>query len=220
MGIGVACDHTRDSDVRRLMARIRREQGHLDLVVNNVWGGYMPYPEHNAWFGQPFWKQSMDRWEGMFTAGVRAHLMTNLFAIPLMIRRRGGLIVSTTYWNRGEYLGLLFYDVAKAAINRMAFGLGRELRKYGITTAAISPGWMRVERMFANVPARQLRRIESPEYLGRAIVALATDPARLKKTGRTWEVGELARAYAFRDIDGKQHDYHAEIRDPRRNPHR
>jgi NAD(P)-dependent dehydrogenase (short-subunit alcohol dehydrogenase family) len=219
-GIAVRCDHTNDADVRRLFSKVEREQHRLDILVNNVWGGYMPYPEHSAWFGLPLWKQSMERWEGMFTAGVRAHLVTNFFAIPLLLRHRGGLIVSTTYWDRGEYLGLLFYDVAKCAINRMAFGLGEELRKYGITSVAISPGWMRVERMYANVPARQLKRIESPEYLGRSILALALDPHRLKKSGKTLEVGSLARAYHFTDIDGRVHDYHAEIRNPRTSPHR
>jgi len=218
-GIAVRCDHTRDSDVRRLFSKIKNEQGHLDILVNNAWGGYEPYVEHNRWFQRPFWKQSMDRWDGMFTAGVRAHLVTNLFAIPLMLRRRG-LIVSTTYWNRGEYLGLLFYDMAKAAINRMAFGLGDELRKHGVTAVAISPGWIRVERMYLDVPPRQLRRIESPEYVGRAIAALATDPNRLEKSGQTWEVGALAKAYWFTDIDGRVHDYHSEIRNPRTDPHR
>ncbi len=220
-GIPVRCDHTIDADVRRLFLRVKREQGGLDLLVNNVWGGYEPYAEQGEWFHAPFWKQSMERWEGMFTAGLRAHLVTNLFGIPLMLRRRQGLVVSTTYWNRGEYIGPpIFYDVAKCAINRMAFGLGEELRKYGIAAVAISPGWMRVERMYDVHPPRQLKRMESPEYLGRAILALALDPDRLKKTGQTWEVGAMAKTYGFTDIDGRLHDYHAEIRDPRKNPHR
>ncbi len=223
-GIAVRCDHTRDSDVEHLFAKVRNEQGRLDILVNNVWGGYLPYEDHGKWFGLPFWKQSMDRWEGMFTAGVRAHLMTNLYGIPLMLGRKqkgGGLIVSTTYWNRGEYLGLIFYDMAKCAINRMAFGLAEELRKHHITAVAISPGWMRVERMsIEGVPKRKLERIESPEYLGRAILALAMDSRRLEKTGKTWEVGALAKLYGFTDIDGRLHDYHTEIRNPRTDPHR
>jgi NAD(P)-dependent dehydrogenase (short-subunit alcohol dehydrogenase family) len=102
----------------------------------------------------------------------------------------------------------------------MAFDLGEELRSRGITAVAISPGWMRVERMYADVPPRQLKRIESPEYLGRAILALALDPHRMKRTGKTFEVGALARAYRFTDIDGRRHDYHSEIRNPRSDPHR
>jgi NAD(P)-dependent dehydrogenase (short-subunit alcohol dehydrogenase family) len=226
-GIAVRCDHTRDFDVKHLFAKVKKEQGHLDILVNNVWGGYMPYEEHGDWFGLPFWKQPMDRWEGMFNAGVRAHLLTNLYGIPLMLprnikrKKEGGLIVSTSYWNRDEYLGLLFYDMAKCAINRMAIGLGEELREYNVTSVAISPGWMRVERMYVEgVPKRKLDRIESPEYLGRAILALATDPKRLEKTGKTWEVGSLARNYGFKDIDGRFHDYHTEIRNPRTDPHR
>jgi NAD(P)-dependent dehydrogenase (short-subunit alcohol dehydrogenase family) len=226
-GIAVRCDHTLDLDVKRLFAKVKKEQGRLDILVNNVWGGYMPYEAHGSWFGLPFWMQSMDRWEGMFNAGVRAHLVTNLYGIPLMLphssrrRKEGGLIVSTSYWNRGEYLGLLFYDMAKCAINRMAFGLGEELRKYNIAAVAISPGWMRVERMYIEgVPKKKLERIESPEYLGRAILALAMDPKRLEKTGKTFEVGLLAKQYGFKDIDRRFHDYHAEIRDPRKDPHR
>jgi NAD(P)-dependent dehydrogenase (short-subunit alcohol dehydrogenase family) len=137
VGIAVRCDHTQDADVRRLFAKIRREQHRLDVLVNNVWGGYMPYPAHGAWFGLPFWKQSMERWEGMFTAGVRAHLVTNRYGIPLMLGHRGGLVVSTTYWDGGEYLGLLFYDMAKCAVNRMAFGLVTYPRMYGNITQGL-----------------------------------------------------------------------------------
>jgi NAD(P)-dependent dehydrogenase (short-subunit alcohol dehydrogenase family) len=225
-GIAVRCDHTRDSDVRRLFERVSREQHRLDILVNNVWGGYEPYPEHGEWFHLPFWKQSMDRWEGMFTGGLRAHLVTNLYGIPLMLPRRDGLIISTTYWNRGEFLDIVFYDVAKCAINRMAFGLGQELRRHGITSVAISPGWMRVERMYRVEHGRrihsdrQLNRIESPEYLGRAILALALDSHRIAKTGKTLEVGALAKFYGFTDIDDRVHDYHTQIRNPRTNPHR
>ena len=213
-GIPYACDFTKDDEVRELFARVKREFGQLDILVNNVWGGYMPYDEHNAWFGHPLWEQSMERWDGMFHAGVRAHLVTNMYAIPLMFNTNG-LIVSTGYWNRGDYLGLIFYDMAKCAINRMAFGLDKELRGYGITAVSISPGWMRVERMYKDVPNEKLHAIESPEYLGRVVLALALDKNRTEKSGKTWEVGEFAKIYAVKHIDGKYHNNHEEIRDPK-----
>ena len=218
VGIGIPCDHTVDSEVKSLFERIKNEQGHLDILVNNVWCGYMPYEEHNKWFDHTFWEQSMERWNGMFEAGLRAHIVTNLYGIPIMLRS-GGLIVSTSYWNRGEYLGLLFYDVAKCAINRMAYDLSIELSSYQITSVSISPGWMRVERMYRNIPKSKLNTIESPEYTGRCILALYLDVNRLARSGNTFEVGELGKEYGVIDIDGKIHDYHSEIRNPSTNPH-
>ncbi len=213
-GIPRRCDHTKDDDIRELFARVKKQQGHLDVLVNNVWGGYTPYEEHNDWFSHPLWEQSMERWEGMFTAGVRAHMVSNMYGIPLLFKTNG-LIVSTSYWNRGEYLGLLFYDMAKCSINRMAFGSGKELQGEGITAVSISPGWMRVEKMYGKVRKDKLEAIESPEYLGRVILALALDKNRIQMSGKTWEVGGLAKIYRVKDIDHSYHDYHEEIRDPK-----
>ena len=203
-GIPVHCDHTIVADVEALFAQVQRGQGRLDLLVNSVWGGYEHYD--GAEFIAPFWEQPLRRWDGMFTAGVRAHLLASRFAAPLMLPQRSGLIVNTVAWAFDHYLGNLFYDVAKAAIIRMAFGMAEELRPHGIAAVALAPGFMRTERVMAE-HARSpfdLSGTESPEYLGRAVAALAADPEILTKSGRLLTAGDLAREYGFTDIDGRQ----------------
>jgi NAD(P)-dependent dehydrogenase (short-subunit alcohol dehydrogenase family) len=193
--IPVRCDHTDDADVRSLFERVRREQGRLDLLVNNAWGGYEQRPDEPevAFFGMPFWEQPLWRWEGMFTAGVRAHLLASRHAAPLLIGNRAerpGLIVSTIAWAFGAYLGNVLYDTAKAATARMAYGMAEDLRPHQVAALALAPGHLGVT--------------ETPEYLGRAIATLAADPAVMTRTGTLLTVGELARAYGFTDTDGTQ----------------
>jgi NAD(P)-dependent dehydrogenase (short-subunit alcohol dehydrogenase family) len=202
-GIPVRCDHTDEDSVRALFAEVESAAGRLDVLVCNAWGGYMPYPEHNEWFAQPFWEQSMDRWDGMFTAGLRAHLLTCRYGIPMMLPARRGLIVLTTFTMGRKYLGNVFYDVAKNAACRAAEVLAGELEDHDISVVALSPGWMRVERM-TGLDADQLAQTESPEYIGRAVAALARDPAVIRRSGQTLAVGDLAREYGFTDVDGQR----------------
>ncbi len=209
-GIPVRCDHTVDAEVEALFERVKAECGRLDILVNNAWGGYERYNgerfEDGTAFAAPFWEQSLQRWEGMFAAGVRAHLVASRFAVPLMLPHRQGLIVSTTAWDRDKYLGNLFYDLAKNAVNRMAYGMARDLRDHGIAAVALAPGFMRTERVLAAHEEQgfDLSITESPEYIGRAIAALAADPNVMQKSGRVLAVGDLAREYGFADIDGRQ----------------
>ncbi len=208
-GIPVRVDHTVDAEVEALFARVREESGRLDLLVNNVWGGYEHY-EGNA-FDVPCWEQPFrERWDAMFTSGIRAHLVASSLAAPLLFRSdaqgRPGLLVSTVAWAFGGYLGNLFYDVAKAALIRMAFGLAHELKPHRVAAVALAPGFMRTERVMAE-HARQpfdLSGTESPEYLGRAVAALAADPEVLSLSGRLLTAGELARSHGFTDVDGRQ----------------
>jgi NAD(P)-dependent dehydrogenase (short-subunit alcohol dehydrogenase family) len=204
LGVPVRCDHTDDTQVEGLFQRVRREQGRLDLLVTNAWGGYEQHDLDS--FQRPFWEQPLRHWQGMFTAGLRAHLAASRFAVPLMLGQGKGLIVCTTAWDRGKYLGNLFYDVAKAAVNRLAWGMARELRPHGIAALALAPGFMRTERVLAahNERPFDLSQTESPEYLGRAVVALAADPEVMRKSGEVLTVGDLAREYGFTDVDGRQ----------------
>ena len=211
-GIAVRCDHTVDADVEALFHRITRDHGRLDLLVNNVWAGYensecRPLPL------VPFWEQPLYQWDLMFTAGVRAHLVASRFAVPLMLPGRHGLIVSTTAnLDALPYLRNLFYDLAKNAVARLAWAMAQELREHGIAALAVAPGFMRTERV-----VEAFRRAgasdaldgpggpkETPAYVGRAIVALASDAAVLEKSGQLLEVGVLAREYGFADADGTQ----------------
>lgn len=202
-GVPVRCDHTEDDQVRALFDKVAGEQESLDVLVCNAWGGYQPYPEHNEWFRHPFWEQSMDRWDGMFTAGLRAHMVTCRYGIPVMLEHKPGLIVLTTFTTGRKYLGNVFYDVAKNGVCRMAEVLAGELEEHDITVIALSPGWMRVERM-TGLGERERAQMETTEYIGRAVLALASDPGVHRRSGQTYAVGDLAREYGFTDIDGSQ----------------
>ena len=202
-GIPVRCDHTDEQAVDRLFEQVRDDQGRLDVLVCNAWAGYMPYPEHNAWFTQPFWEQSMDRWDGMFTGGLRAHLLTARYGLPLMLPAKRGLVVLTTFTMGRKYLGNVFYDVAKNGICRAAEVLAGELEEHEVAVLALTPGWVLAERM-TGLTDQQRAQTESPEYIGRAIAALASDPGIMRRTGQTLAAGNLAREYGFTDVDGRQ----------------
>jgi NAD(P)-dependent dehydrogenase (short-subunit alcohol dehydrogenase family) len=209
-GIAVRCDHTREEDVAELFSRVQRDHGRIDLLVNNAWGGHETFTL--ASLSSPFWEQPLAHWDSMFDRGVRNHVISCRAAAPLFVRQKRGLIVTTTFWDRDRYLkGNLFYDLAKAAMNRLAFAVAEELRPHGITSIAVSPGWMRTELVLAGHQTDEehwrerpsLSRTESPRYLGRAVAALAADPAVHDKSGRVLLVGDLAREYGFSDIDGR-----------------
>jgi NAD(P)-dependent dehydrogenase (short-subunit alcohol dehydrogenase family) len=203
-GIAVHCDHTVDHDVEALFERVRAEHGRLDLLVNNVWGGY----EGQA-FGipmSPFWEQPRTQWESMFVAGTRAQLVASQLAAPLMITQPSGLVVSTVAWAYDEYLRNIYYDLSKAAVIRMTRGMAHDLRAHGVAAIAVAPGFMRTERILAAHAAHpfDLSITESPEYLGCAVRALAEDPNIMNKSGQLFTVGDLAQEYGFTDIDGRQ----------------
>lgn len=211
-GIAVRCDHTVDADVESLFARIRDEHLRLDVLVNNVWGGY-ENPDCRPLPLVPFWEQPVHQWDRMFTAGVRAHLAASRLAVPLMLPQGRGLIVSTTANLAAvPYIRNLFYDLAKHAVARLTWAMAQELREHGIAAVAVAPGFMRTERVVeAFRRAGAMDAIdgpggpgETPAYLGRAIVALASDANVIEKSGHVLEVGTLAREYGFTDVDGRQ----------------
>lgn len=207
VGIPVRVDHTREEEVHELFARVEREQGRLDLLVNNAWGAHQ---DHIG--AEPFWEQPLSHWEGMFERGVRHHVLSSRAAAPMLVRQGHGLVVTVTFWDRWRYTGSFFYDLAKAAMTRLAFGIAQDLRPHGVASVAVSPGWMRTEIVLAaygtdeehwrDVPA--LAGTETPRYVGRAVVALATDPDVMARTGRVFRVGDLAEEYGFTDVDGRR----------------
>ena len=216
-GIPVQCNHANDHDTEALFKRVRDEQGRLDLLVNNAWGGY----EGSRLVPAYFWKAPLRLWDAMFERGLKAHLLATYFAIPLMIERaarKSGsgadrlprLIVGTIAWDRDRYIGN-FYDVAKHLIVRFLWGLAEELREHNVATVALAPGFMRTERVMSHAGGETnwkkipwLKKSESPEYIGRAVAALAGDLRVMRKTGKAFHVGELAREYGFTDIDGRR----------------
>jgi NAD(P)-dependent dehydrogenase (short-subunit alcohol dehydrogenase family) len=209
-GIAVQCDHTREEEVAALFARVECEADRIDLLVNNAWGGHETF---NGVFEAPFWEHPLSNWDSMFDRGVRNHLVASRCAAPLMVQQKKGLILTTTFWDRGHYLrGNLFYDLAKASMTRLAFGMAQELKPHGVASVAVSPGWMRTEFVLAGHKTDEahwherpaLARTESPRYLGRAIAALAGDARVMDKSGEVLRVADLAREYGFTDIDGRQ----------------
>ncbi|TVP85983.1 MAG: SDR family NAD(P)-dependent oxidoreductase [Alkalicoccus sp.] len=206
-GAAVRCDHTVDSQTKAVIDQIDREQGKLDILVNNVWGAHDLGVEQ-----KPFRELSLKNWDTMFTAGVRAQLAVNHFALPLLDKSTNALIIHTTFWDEGKYTGQFYYDLAKNALVRMAYGLSVDLEESGITVLALSPGFMRTELVlkhfgtdeehWMNMP--ELKQTESPYYVGRAAAALAGDPDIKQKNGRVLRTGDLAEEYDFTDIDGRR----------------
>lgn len=210
-GIPVRCDHSRDADIRHLIGVVRQKERRLDILVNNAFGGEEGRRQILTYDEVPFWKHDFDEWwYRMFSAYLRASLATTFYALPLMFKRRKGLIVNTLWWNRDRYLYDLFFDVASSGVGRMVYGLSKELHSKNITALAVSPGWTRTERM-SDVPSKVLSKLQSPEYIGRAIVYLAIDPNIMTKTGQIVEVGALAKEYGFRNVDGRLIDYHGQV---------
>jgi NAD(P)-dependent dehydrogenase (short-subunit alcohol dehydrogenase family) len=201
-GLAVACDHTHDAAVEALAARVRAEQGRLDLLVNNVWGGYEQYDA--ALFELPVWEQPLWRWDKMFDTGVRAHYTASRALTPLLCEAARGLIVNISAGDDGKFLGDVQYDVAKAAIDRLGFALARKLKRYGVAALTIHPGFTRTERVEAAAPPEALAQTHSARFVGRAVVALATDTAVMQRTGGAFKAGQLGLDYGFRDIDGSQ----------------
>jgi len=204
-GIPVVCDHTSDDEVMELFARIRREHERLDILVNNVWGGYEGHSMKE--FLTPFWEQPLHYWQGMFEAGVRAHYRASRCAAPMMLRQRKGLIIFISAGYKGVYLRNLLYDVSKAAIDRMAYGMAREMEGHHVAVLSLYPGFVRTERVvkaFHDAGEKDLSMTHYPRYTGRAVVALAADPLIMGRSGQVLTTGDLAWEYGFTDIDGRQ----------------
>jgi NAD(P)-dependent dehydrogenase (short-subunit alcohol dehydrogenase family) len=200
-GVPMVCDHTRDADLERVVARLRRDGSRLDLLVNNAWAGYERYGE--VGFSAPFWEQPLWRWDAML-GSVRAHFAASRACVPLMLPRKAGLVVTVGFDPRRFYLGNVPYDTAKAAKDRMAWGMALELRAHGIASLSLTPGFVRTERVEAVTGGKGLEGTQSPFYAGRAVAHLAGDSNSLAWTGRNLDVGDLARRYGFTDIDGTQ----------------
>lgn len=211
IGIPVRVDHTVDAEVAALFAQVKAEQGRLDILVNNIWGLHDRHWPDGPVPGGPFWEEPEMPWDLMMNAGPRAHLIASRSAIPLMLGHGSGLIVTTTFYDQGKYTGNFWYDLAKNALNRLAFAMAQELKAHGIASVAVSPGFMRTELVLASVGATEanwrdfsaLANTETPRYVGRAVAALAADPDIMANTGRCITAGELALQYGFTDIDGR-----------------
>jgi NAD(P)-dependent dehydrogenase (short-subunit alcohol dehydrogenase family) len=227
-GIAVQVDHLVPEQVRDLVARIEREQGALHLLVNDIWG-QSGEPD----WDKTVWETDLDTGLRLLRLGVETHAITSHFALPLLIKSPGGLVVEmtdgTNEYNADHYRVSFFYDVAKGAVSRMAFALAHELEQYEATAVLLTPGWLRSEAMLDGFGVTEenwrdaTERIphfaisESPAYVGRAVAALAADPDVARWNGKSVSSGELAKLYGFTDLDGSRPDawsYLVEVQDP------
>ncbi|MGY1711401.1 SDR family oxidoreductase [Geodermatophilus sp. SYSU D00758] len=226
-GVPAVVDHLDPAQVRSLVARIEAECGRLDVLVNDVWGGELLFE-----WEVPLWEHDLDRGLRLLRLGVETHLVTSSAALPLLVRRPGGLVVEVTdgtaAYNAATVRVNAFYDLAKWSVLRLAVSQAHDLRPHGGTAVALTPGWLRSEMMLDEygVTEATWRQAcaahphfcisESPLYTGRAVAALAGDPDRARWSGRSTSSGELARVYGFRDADGTQPDawrYVVEVQD-------
>ncbi len=204
-GIAIECDHRNDEQVESAFRRIGDEQGRLDLLVNNVWGGYENMMEEGQFtWPRPFWQQPLRRWDAMFEAGVRAHYAASQLAARMMVARRSGLIVNISFWAAQKHLGNVAYGVSKAATDKLAADMAHELREYQVAAVSLYPGLVRTERVMQAAAWLDLSNSESPQFIGRAVAALATDPKIMEKTGKVLVAASLAQEYGFTDLDGKR----------------
>jgi len=204
-GIAVRCDHVNDEEVRNLLQRIQAEENRLDILVNNVWGGYEHFNDGTEfWNEKGFWTVPLARWDRMFQAGVRAHYVASVLAAPIMIAQHSGLIVNVSFFAAQKDSAGVAYGVAKAADDRMAAAMAYELREHNVTAVSLYPGLVRTESVMKAAQYFDLSNSESPQFIGRAVAALANDPDLLQKSGQVLVAAALALEYGFTDIDGKQ----------------
>ena len=202
--VALRCDHRDDAQVEAVFARIAAEHGRLDLLVNNVWGGYERMVEDGVFrFAEPFWQQPLSRWDSMFAAGVRAHYVASACAARLMVPRRAGLIVNVSFFAAQKYLSNVAYGVSKAATDRLTRDCAHELRAHGVAVVSLYPGLVRTESVMRAAEYLDLSNSESPEFVGRAVAALAADPDVMRRSGEVLVAAALAREYGFTDLDGR-----------------
>jgi dehydrogenase/reductase SDR family protein 1 len=200
----IRCDHRVDSDVEAAFQRIESETEAIDILVNNVWGGYENMIENGQFtWTKAFWEQPLWRWDAMFGAGVRAHYQASQLAAPSMVRHGGGLIVNISFWAAQKHIGNVAYGVSKAATDKLTADMAAELKPYGVAVVSLYPGLVRTEKVMEAAQWLDLSNSESPEFIGRAVGALAADADVLRHSGKVLLAAAVALEYGFTDVDGK-----------------
>jgi len=205
-GVAVNCDHRNDDEVQQLFELIKKQDGKLDILVNNVWGGYEQMFNENQEYiwEKPFWEQPTDYWDLMFASGVRAHYVSSRFAAKLMAKQGSGLIVNISFWAAQKYINNVAYGVSKAATDKLTFDTAHELKPHNVAVISLYPGLVRTERVMQAAEYLDLSNSESPTFIGMVISALANDPDVMQKTGSVQIAAELGLEYDITDINGKQ----------------
>jgi NAD(P)-dependent dehydrogenase (short-subunit alcohol dehydrogenase family) len=212
-GVAVACDHRDDAAVAAVFDRIRDEQGRLDVLVNNVYSA----PDSARWLGRPFWKVPVAAWDQAFDIGVRSHYAAAVLAAPLLLESDHGLMAQISSPGAVHYMHNAVYGVAKAALDRLTRDLAHDLNSTAVAVVSLWPGLVDTELLQLVPPGEDGRRVltlpgegefdldaaETPRFTGRAVVALASDPRAVSRSGQAFAVADLAEAYGFTDIDGR-----------------
>jgi NAD(P)-dependent dehydrogenase (short-subunit alcohol dehydrogenase family) len=227
-GIAIPVDHLEREQVARLAERLRVEFGHIDILVNDIWGAERLKGGPAQW-NTPIWKHDLDKGLRILRLGLETHLITSHYLLPLLLERAGGLLVEvtdgTTVYNAAHYRISVFYDLVKVAVNRLAYSQGHELAPHGGTAIALTPGWLRSEMMLEAFGVREddwrealgerpgrfsappdFALSESPRYVGRAVAAVAADPKHRRWNQQSLTSGQLAAEYGFTDLDGSRPD--------------
>ncbi|MDQ1413286.1 MAG: hypothetical protein QOE07_1874 [Acidimicrobiaceae bacterium] len=229
-GIAFPVDHLDSDQVRQLADDVRHAHGHIDVLVNDIWGAEVLKGGPADW-NTPVWEHDLDKGFRILRLAIDTHLITSHHLLPLLIDKPGGLLVEvsdgTSDYNASRYRISVFYDLAKVAVNRLAFSQGHELEPHGAIAVAITPGFLRSEMMLENFGVSEenwrdaldpekagggpmappdFALSESPRYVGRAVAALASDPGRSRWNQKSVNSGQLASEYGFTDIDGSQPD--------------
>ncbi|TMS50190.1 SDR family oxidoreductase [Mycobacterium sp. DBP42] len=234
-GIAVQVDHLEVTQVRKLAGRLKADYGHIDILVNDIWGAEILKGPPDTW-GRPMWQHDLDDGLRMLRLGLDTHLITSHCILPLLADRPGGLLVEmtdgTTEFNSENPRLSVFYDLVKTAVNRLAFSHGHELAAFGATAVAVTPGWLRSEMMLDNYGVTEANwrgaldlarsdgypaappgfaESESPRFVGRGIAAVAADPDRARWNQHSVSSAALARHYGFSDLDGRVPDVWAPL---------
>lgn len=205
-----AVDHASDAATEALLADVVVQSGRLDVLVNNAWPGYermaeeVPEGRNPFTWADPFWEQPMWRWDAMIGVGARSAYCASRVAARQMVAQRSGLIVNISFWAAQKFIGNVAYGISKAAADKMVADMAVELRPFGVAAVSLYPGLTRTEEVMKFAQFLDLGNSESPQFIGRAVAALAADPRLLEKSGRVQVAADLALEYGFTDIDGRQ----------------
>jgi NAD(P)-dependent dehydrogenase (short-subunit alcohol dehydrogenase family) len=207
-GIAVRVDHSIPQEVEAFFARVKEEQGRLDILVNDIWGGEKLMED------KPFWERSWEKGQQMLRQAIETHIITARYGAPMMVAQKSGLIIEITDGDTMNYRGELVYDLVKTSVIRLAFGMAQDLRSHGVTALAVTPGFLRSEEMLdyfgvteanwkdATKQERHFIASETPYFVGRAVAALAADPNVAEKAGGVYASWTLSDEYHFIDMDG------------------
>ena len=228
VGIPVRVDHTVPGQVAALFERVRTEQGKLDILVNDIWGGELLIE-----WGKPFWELSLEKGFTLLERAIHTHIVTSRYGVPLLVERGQGVVIEITDGDTLNYRGNLFYDLVKTSVMRLAFGMAQELRQHNVAAVAVTPGFLRSEEMLEHFGVTEANwqdgaekdpffiASETPYFVGRAVAALAADPNIMAKSGQALSSWGLSDEYHFQDIDGRQPHwgrYYAEHAHEQREP--